>query len=367
MASKLAKSRFFSFHGIVALAIVILIIKGASGEGQAALFGSVLSGYIEESSRAVVSHSSAQITDINTLAAVESPILGHDASGEIIGAPALSTIQDNSLMASTPSSEDYIENGGFLHNQAIEYTVQSGDRIAFIASDYGVTVNSILWSNNLKDSDTIRPGQVLKIPPISGVIHKIKKGDTIGALAVKYAASADKISSFNDIAPGETLEPGQDIIIPDGKVASVPVEKTGVFGSAYTKIASIRTAEKFAYLPNLGGYFMIPATGFNWGILHGRNGVDLANSCGTPIYAAATGTIITADAAGWNGGFGKYIKIAHSNGTETLYGHVQKILVTLGQSVDKGQQIALMGTTGRSTGCHVHFEVHGARNPLAKY
>ena len=112
---------------------------------------------------------------------------------------------------------------------------------------------------------------------------------------------------------------------------------------------------------------MIPTTGFDWGKIHGRNGVDIANSCGTPVYAAADGMITIADSSGYNGGFGKYIKIAHPNGTETLYGHSMKLLVAVGQEITRGQEIMLMGSTGRSTGCHLHFEVHGARNPLAKY
>ena len=112
---------------------------------------------------------------------------------------------------------------------------------------------------------------------------------------------------------------------------------------------------------------MLPAIGFNWGRIHGRNGVDVANSCGTPIYAAADGSVTSAKTSGWNGGFGKFLKILHSNGTETLYAHVSRLLVAAGEYVTKGQQIAVMGSTGRSTGCHLHFEVHGAKNPLAKY
>jgi murein DD-endopeptidase MepM/ murein hydrolase activator NlpD len=94
--------------------------------------------------------------------------------------------------------------------------------------------------------------------------------------------------------------------------------------------------------------------------------VDIANSCGTPIYAAAEGTVAISDAVGYNGGFGKYIKLVHPNGTETLYAHNTKLLVSAGEYDQRGQMIALMGSTGRSTGCHLHFEVHGARNPLSK-
>jgi murein DD-endopeptidase MepM/ murein hydrolase activator NlpD len=84
------------------------------------------------------------------------------------------------------------------------------------------------------------------------------------------------------------------------------------------------------------------------------------------VYASADGVVTVADDSGYNGGFGKYLKIAHPNGTETLYAHSMKLLVGAGQAVGKGEKVMLMGTTGRSTGCHLHFEVHGAQNPLAK-
>ena len=145
------------------------------------------------------------------------------------------------------------------------------------------------------------------------------------------------------------------MIIPGGKLQTQSVP------------APVSAAKQFAYLPNLGGFFMLPTTGYDWGRIHGRNGVDIANSCGTPIYAAADGSVTSAKTSGWNGGFGNFLKILHSNGTETLYAHASRLLATVGEYVTKGQQIAVMGSTGNSTGCHLHFEVHGAKNPLAKY
>jgi murein DD-endopeptidase MepM/ murein hydrolase activator NlpD len=198
----------------------------------------------------------------------------------------------------------------------------------------------------------------------------------VAQLAKKYGADEDRILAYNHLPRDGVIEGGAEIIIPDGHPAAVSVQSptaTAIINSkirkvgTYTQAGSILTALKFNYLPDLGDYFKVPTTGFNWGILHDRNGVDVANSCGTTIYAAADGTVTVADGTGWNGGFGKNIKIAHPNGTETLYGHLSKLLVARGQSVARGEKIGLMGTTGRSTGCHLHFEVHGARNPLAKY
>jgi len=154
------------------------------------------------------------------------------------------------------------------------------------------------------------------------------------------------------------LSLGKQLIVPDGQIKN---QSTSVASSGSTT-----SVARFSYLQDLGGYYLLPTTGYNWGKVHGRNGVDIANSCGTPIFAAAEGSVSIADALGWNGGFGKYIKILHPNGTETLYAHNSKLLVEAGQYVTKGMEISLMGTTGSSTGCHLHFEVHGAKNPLAK-
>lgn len=104
-------------------------------------------------------------------------------------------------------------------------------------------------------------------------------------------------------------------------------------------------------------------------MLHYNNAVDIANNCGTPIYAAAAGLITESIAKGWNDGYGQYIKIEHPNKTETLYSHLDQNIATAGKYVPQGELIGYMGNTGNThgpTGCHLHFEVHGAGNPLAK-
>lgn len=302
----------------------------------------------------------SQMADISTLAAISIEGLGHGQPGQggLETAITPSPINDNSILAHNPTSTDYIDTIGFKRSQVAEYTVQTGDLLSFIASDYGVSMNSIIWANQLRNADSISPGQVLKIPPVSGVIHQVKKGDTVALVAKKYGVEEIKIVEFNDLPQSGELQIGDDIIVPDGVIKGTAV--------ATGRTISNTTARSFAYLPNLGGYFMIPTTGYNWGRIHGRNGVDIANSCGTPVYSAAEGQVVIADASGYNGGFGKYIKLVHPNGTETLYAHSMKLMVSSGEAVQRGQQIMLMGTTGRSTGCHLHFEVHGARNPLAK-
>lgn len=350
------EGRFPSFYGVLLLALFLVALKGSSGEGQPSLFSNLIRKYIEETaaSISVPSMSHNQVADLTSLAVIQD--MGQGLLGQ--GGPEddldLPTIQENSFVSNNPVSLDYI-NTGFGNNQVLEYTVQAGDALSFIASDYGVSINSIIWANNLTSADSIQPGQILRIPPVTGVIHKVKKGDTVASIAKKYGVNEQKIMEFNRLSGTGNLAIDEEIIVPDGKIAASSVAKN-----------QTTTASRFAHLPDLGDYFLIPTTGRNWGRIHGRNGVDIANSCGTPIFAAADGSVATADDVGWNGGFGKYIKLTHANGTETLYSHNSKLLAPVGQFVQRGQQIALMGSTGRSTGCHLHFEVHGAKNPLAK-
>lgn len=117
------------------------------------------------------------------------------------------------------------------------------------------------------------------------------------------------------------------------------------------------------------GYFIAPTTGWNWGTIHNFNAIDIANECGTPIFASAEGLIVENETNGWNSGYGNYIKIKHANETITLYAHLKNSNISWGQYVFQGDLIGYMGNTGNTdgpTGCHLHFEVRGGKNPLAK-
>ena len=186
----------------------------------------------------------------------------------------------------------------------------------------------------------------------------VKKDETLNGIAKKYSADSAEILAFNGLpADGSVLNIGDELVVPDGEPPAPPKPK-------YVPTYS---GPSFATNRVPLGYFIAPTTGHNFGRRHSNNGVDIANSCGTPIYAAAAGTVNRSDAVGWNGGYGKVIEITHANGTETLYAHNSRNLVAPGEYVAQGQLIAIMGTTGRSTGCHLHFEVHGATNPLVRY
>jgi len=211
------QSRLFSFYGTLALVLLVIVIKGTSGEGQASLFSNLLKSYVEETSASIIniSQSQNQLADINSLAALNGQDSGLGGGPETSNLDP-STVQENSIMASSPSSTDYINS--FKPDQVVEYTVQAGDSIGIIASDFGVSVNTIVWANNLRNPNSLSLSQILKIPPVTGVIHTVKNGDTIASIAKKYKADPQKILSFNKIQDDSSLIIGNEIMVPDGQL-----------------------------------------------------------------------------------------------------------------------------------------------------
>jgi len=240
----------------------------------------------------------------------------------------------------------------------INYVVKEGDTLGKIASDFGVSLNTLYWANSLKSGSLIKPGQELIILSISGVIHTVSKGDTLASIAKKYKANIEEIVAFNNLDKEKELTIGEKLIIPNGVLpTSVSIAKS---------IGLKPMTEDTSNWPDFKNYYAYPTSGgWNTGILHYYNAVDIVNSCGSPIYASAEGIIVEAKGNdSYNGGYGNLIKIQHYNGTMTVYAHLSEVLVKEGEKVSQGQLIGRMGSTGKSTGCHLHFEVRGAKNPF---
>lgn len=235
------------------------------------------------------------------------------------------------------------------------YVVREADTLSQIAQMFDVSSKTILWANSITNPSTIRPGDSLVILPITGVRHIVKKGDTIKSIAKKYEGDVDDILSYNQLASAEDLKEGDTVVIPDGTISAPTPTKT----AKPTKTIGNAT------LASGGGYSNpLPGAIKTQGI-HGYNGVDLSGvPVGTPVLAALSGEVIVAKSSGWNGGYGAYVVIKHTNGTQTLYGHLSSVSVSVGQKVSTGTKIGGMGNSGRSTGPHLHFEVRGARNPF---
>lgn len=232
-------------------------------------------------------------------------------------------------------------------DKIVDYTVMGGDTLASIAKKFDISVDTIKWANNLK-TDVIKPGQLLKIPPITGVVHKVVAGDNIYSIAKKYKTEAQNIVNFpfNDFVDMDTfiLAVGQTIFVPDGVIEE---EQPRYAPRLVAQIqAGARGTSNFIW-PTSGGITQYPV----WYHM----AVDIANAAAPSVLAADSGTVIYSGCVGY--GYGCHIVIDHGNGYETLYAHLSSLAVSAGQGVSQGQTIGNMGSTGRSSGTHLHFEV----------
>lgn len=273
--------------------------------------------------------------------------------------PELNIIQGNSLVALTPPRALSLKVLGALFGQGeqprkeiIEYTVQQGDTLKSIAQNFDISLDTLLWANELTKSSKIRVDDKFIVLPVSGAIHFVKTGDTLSTIAKTYKAQVEDIIEINEITDESDIYIGDILVVPNG----VPPKKT--FEPVQTYLAD--------------NYFIFPVEGKITQRLHWYNAVDIANKCGTPIFAAAPGVVQKAK-YGWNSGGGNVVTILHEGGVVTWYGHLLSIFVKPGEPVDIGQKIGLVGGqpgtsgAGISTGCHLHFTVIGAKNPLAQY
>lgn len=300
------------------------------------------------------------------------------AGEDAYGSSGISGVGGPSAAVANTTDSDYLQNSGVYATPSptpptgswegplqltsngsrgiIIYIVKEGDVPSVIASSFGISLDTLLWANNLKDGDYIRPGDKLTILPVSGVQYKVQKGDTIAKIATRFKGDANQIISFNGLSSTDAVTQGQALIIPNGQMPIIQRKGQSLFTPAYASSSLLK---------DLGGYFIAPTNGYISQGIHLHNAVDIADACTTPVYAAAAGKVLIADGSGWNGGYGKYVLIQHPNGVETRYAHATRLTVRSGDEVLQGQLIMYMGETGHATGCHVHFEVLGARNPFA--
>jgi LysM repeat protein len=241
------------------------------------------------------------------------------------------------------------------------YTIQSGDALFNIASQFNIKPETLLWANSqtLQDNpDNLLIGMDLDVPPIDGVYYQWQEGDTLQSVADKFDANADDILNWpgNDIdLANPVITPGTFMMIPGGHRELVqwiqPQVARGRSGTASLGSAACDgPIGTMAFIWPADNHYL---SGYDFSSTH--LGIDIAAGLGAPIYAADSGVVVT---AGWNSsGYGNVIMIDHGNGYSTVYGHLSQINVSLCQGVTKGQVIGLAGSTGNSTGAHLHFEV----------
>lgn len=240
-----------------------------------------------------------------------------------------------------------------------EYIVENGDTLSSLSSEFNISVETLLWANNLTKNSVLKVGQKLVILPVSGVIHHVKDKDTISSIAKAYKGKSEEIIAFNGLTEDGRIYIGDIIIVPQGVLPSVQQQP---------QVAQ----------PLADSYFICPTSSCRTSQgLHWYNAIDFSGNCGDSIRAAAAGQVLkVAQSSSTSryvfGGAGNHITILHPNGVVTMYGHIAASLVSQGEQVSQGQTIALIGGqpgtpgAGMSTGCHVHFGVTGARNPFAR-
>ncbi len=238
--------------------------------------------------------------------------------------------------------------------EILEYQVQPGDTLSSVAESFGISLNTVLWANDLGSKSTISVGQKLTVLPVSGVMHLVNKGESVSHLSQAYQAEMSEIREFNDLPEDDKIVTGDLLIVPGGKPSVQPSS-----APSQTPRASVASASTNLICP-------IPAPcGVTQG-LHWYNAIDFSNgACGQPVFASAGGTV---QKTGYDKYAGNYVRILHPNGVVTFYGHFSKYIVSPGQRVYQGQIIGYVGNTGYTigpSGCHVHFEVRGARNPFS--
>lgn len=280
------------------------------------------------------------------------PFIAHYFSEEDPIAPSVLATDIYSLSFRTDISEK-------PRAEIRDYTVKPGDTLASIAEQFNISVDSIKWENNLKN-DTIKPGDTLRILPVTGVAHKVKSGESIYTIAKRYDVDAQAIVNFpfNEFADADTfaITTGQTLIVPGG----VPPQEKAKPGYAPQRVTIV------AGQPGSGNFIWPTSGSVSQYPVYYHMALDIANRSLPGVVASDTGTVSYAGCISW--GYGCHVIIDHGNGFQTLYGHLSRIDVSAGQGVGQGQTIGRVGSTGRSTGPHLHFEIRrgGAlQNPLS--
>lgn len=239
-------------------------------------------------------------------------------------------------------------------DQVITYAVEKGDTLVSIGEKFGVSVDTIKWSNSIRN-DKLAIGDQLNIPPVTGIVHKVREGESVYSIAKKYKTDAQKIVNFpfNDFADLESfaLISGQPLVVPDG----VQPEAAPIIPRALPPVIAGGTGQ-FQW-PTNGAITQYPV----WYHM----AVDIANAAAPGIGAADSGTVTVVEYLRY--GYGQHILVDHGNGFQSLYAHLSEIYIKSGEAVGRGQIIGRMGSSGRSTGTHLHFEIRKngvTQNPL---
>jgi murein DD-endopeptidase MepM/ murein hydrolase activator NlpD len=375
-------------------------------KANAGFFGDVLSIFLNtDKTKANISDITVESWDTMAESNEDEPIIGTQEISALQGGPGgmgmpgdIRMTNESSAIQSSPPSLTDDAGSQFASKKIITYIVKEGDTLYSIADKFDITLETLVWANEGavgSKGNYIKLGAELIIPPMDGVVHTVVKGDTIAKIAKLYMPGKDQqpqqqayetpddfakdIADYNGIEGGGNLEIGLRLMVPYGqrKVFSKPIPKPKVIAESGLKKGNTPRMLTGGQVIVNSDWLIAPTSGYNQKRRHANNGDDISNPCGTPIYAAAQGVAvqvnITNSKSKWaNGGYGNNVRIQHKNGAITLYAHLQATYVKQGEAVNQGDLIGLMGGrpgtpgAGRTTGCHLHFEIRGATNPFLK-
>ncbi len=278
---------------------------------------------------------------------------------QILAEGSIKTIEEGSILSLT--SDAPITSEVEVRNEIIEYEIKAGDTLSSIGERFLVSVEALVYINEIRNENLLASGETIKIPPTNGLIHTVKSGENVSSLAQKYEVSPQAIVDMNYLTEPFLLSVAQELIIPDAKIPQEPLPQP-IYLTDGEGGLSLQS------LPAVGiGSFVWPTAGtitqyFSWY----HTAIDIANrGCGGAVVAADGGKITFA--GWWAGGGGNTVMIDHGNGFKTKYAHLSGFAKTNG-NVDRGEVIGYVGATGRAYGCHLHFVVEQngrAINPLS--
>lgn len=308
---------------------------------------------------------------------VEAPMQTDGANAQT----SLSQLQIQELLKTPPPTAE-AEPGGprydpftiipnRVRTKMTTYLAKRGDSVNAIAARYGLQPESIAWCNNHELAQIVRPGDLVNIPPEDGACHTVLRaqGKDVRAIAAQYGVDDPYLvieapaNNLPDVSPETLLPSNTHLFIPGGEgpyiTWNAPVQQDGA-----GNVVAFDPQSRYSCGSRYGGgtWWTNPLPNGAWvrGFYPGHSGIDIAANIGTPIYAANAGPILY---AGWNNwGYGNTVVIGHG-AFSTLYGHMSSIAVRCGQSVDAGQVIGYVGSTGNSSGPHLHFELRYLNQP----
>lgn len=357
---KLTLPKEYWVHGVVVLIAVVVVAANlftSASDRNSLLFALFQEGEVEEGPLPAYRERQAQ---------TRGPLVGLISAAAAGGVTEddiefeLANILAGNAVVGTASPET-AEASAARRSGVLAYTVDAGDTPGAIAARFGVSTNTVLWANGISEGDVIRPGDVLVVLPVSGVLHTAREGDDVTSIAQKYDAKVEEIIARNGLDRDGAIRAGQKLIVPDGQIRVAPRRL------AYHQEETPGEAPAVTPPP----LPRVPGIGFLWPVANSRRisqyfgwrhtALDIADRSRGSARAAADGTV---SFSGWLGGYGRLVIVDHGKGMSSYYAHLGKASVAKGQRVSRGEAVGAIGCTGRCTGPHLHFEVRSGGRPV---